>query len=69
MEDFKLTFTLIGFKERNVILENPYLGQIQWPIKSFPDEIKTGDQINIGILSKNYVSKEKQIKDALKELL
>jgi hypothetical protein len=69
MEDYKINFTLKGFNQRNVILENPKLGQMMWPIKSFPDEVKIGDQISIGILTKNYLSKENQIKDALKELL
>lgn len=69
MENYKINFTLKGFNQRNVILENPKLGQMMWPIKSFPDEIQIGDQISIGILTKNYLSKENQIKDALKELL
>ena len=69
MENFKLNFTLTGFQERNVILENPKLGKILWPIKNFPDEIQKGDQIGLGIITKNYLSKENQIKDALKELL
>jgi hypothetical protein len=69
MDEFKLNFTLKGFQERNVILENPHLGQMLWPIKKFPDDIQKGDQISIGILNKNYLSKENQIKDALKELL
>lgn len=69
MQDFQLTFTFIGFKERNVILEHPVTGKILWPIKTFPDELQPGDQINIGILSKNYETKQKEIKEALKELL
>lgn len=69
MEEFKLNFTLKGFQERNVILENTNLGQILWPIKKFPDDIQKGEQVSIGIINKNYLSKENHIKEALKELL
>ncbi len=69
MQEFKLNFTLKDFQERNVVLENPKLGQILWPIKLFPDDIHKGDQVSLGILTKNYQTKENHIKEALKELL
>lgn len=69
MENFQINFTMTGFKERNIILENPTLGKIEWPIKKFPDEIKIGDQVSIGIITKNFLSKENQIKEALNNLI
>lgn len=69
MDDFQINFTMTGFKERNIILENPTLGKIEWPIKKFPDEIKVGDQVSIGIITKNFLSQENQIKEALNHLI
>ena len=69
MEQFNLKFKLIGFQERNVIILNPTIGQIQWPIKFFPDDIQVGQEFDLGIIHKNYQEKQKEIKEALKELL
>lgn len=69
MLDNSLPFKLIGFQERNVILHNNKIGQIIWPIKHFPDDIEIGQEFQLGILHKNYDTKQKEIKEALKELL
>lgn len=69
MQENYLTFKFIGFQERNVILHNDKIGQILWPIKNFPDDLNPGHSITLGILHKSYDTKQKEIKEALKELL
>jgi hypothetical protein len=44
---WKIIGTLNRFEERLAVIKTPDGGEILWPIKNLPDEIKAGDSLTL----------------------
>ncbi len=70
-QDFNITFILSGFEERNAVLVSETAGNILWPIRLLPEEIKVGDPVTLRVLTQKQNDEEKyaSMRRLLEELI
>lgn len=67
----ELEFTFRRFEERSAILYNEQTGEIKWPIKNLPDDLKPNDKAKIRIVSPaiEHAEQVEELKKTLEELI
>lgn len=65
----ELTFLLDRFEEQYAVLRNEVVGEIRWPIRQFPKEVKIGDELILQIASGQSETEKYKIQRRLLEEL
>lgn len=67
----ELIFTFRRFQERNAILFNEQTGEINWPIKNLPEDVKPNDQVKLKLITESMELDEQveALKKTLEELI
>lgn len=69
--NYSIEAVLSRFEERFAVLRNELAGELRWPIKVFPDEIKIGDTVRIEVVTNEKEKQERQenMRQLLEELI
>lgn len=69
--ELELNFLLERFEERNAILRNEAVGEIRWPIRLLPEELKVGDSVMLKLATpkQNEQEKYKLMRRLLEEII
>jgi hypothetical protein len=68
---FKLEFIFRRFEERFAVLENELTGEIHWPLKNLPEDLKPNDKVRLKIETDSLAQQEQieTLKKTLEELI
>ena len=68
---YEITFTLERFEDRSAVLRNSESGELRWPIKNLPEQVRIGDSVVVKISTQKTEEDEKyaRMRKLLEELI